>query len=99
MPIRDEVTAFLKLGPLPSSFDANETDIDLRNSLLEAIARPISSDEARALLGCFGPDECFGLAWTLLHTIETASGGVSIDSKPTSRDNEWIQLLWERSHR
>jgi hypothetical protein len=99
MPIRDQVAAFLKLGPLPSSFDANEVDIDLRNSLLEAIVRPISSDEARALLGCFGPDECFGLAWTLLHTIETASGGVPIDSKPTSRDNEWIQLLWERSHR
>ena len=24
--------------------------------------------------GVFGPDECFGLAWSILHLIETAPG-------------------------
>src|SRR3546814_3082236 len=34
-----------------------------------------SSDlEATALAGVLGPDNCFGLAWTVVHLIESAPG-------------------------
>ncbi|MEU0382903.1 hypothetical protein [Streptomyces chartreusis] len=42
--------------------------------LLERIPKPVTDDEAQALATLFGPDNCFGLAWTLLHLIETAPG-------------------------
>ncbi|MDX2851185.1 hypothetical protein [Actinacidiphila glaucinigra] len=32
----------------------------------------MTDEEAHALAGCFGDDECFGVAWVLLHLIETA---------------------------
>jgi hypothetical protein len=44
----------------------------------------------------FGPDDCFGLGWTLLHLIETAPGW-PIKAVLDGSQGEWIDRLRERS--
>lgn len=64
--------------------------------LLGKIKSPLTDEEACALVGTFGPDDCFGLAWTLLHLIESAPGwpvGGALDGL----EGEWICLSRERS--
>ena len=99
MSIRPEVQQLVDLGPFPSSDDADPHEIERRGALLDRIARPPTRAEAAALLACFGPDDAFGLAWSLLHLIETAPMGIPIDHKPSASENEWIRRLWDRSHR
>jgi hypothetical protein len=104
MAIRQTVVDLLELGPLPASDDAIADDaiakgIDAFYERLMAIARPVTEEEALALMSLFGPDDCFGVAWTLLHLIETCPTGVPIPTKPDPEVNEWIRYLWDRSHR
>ena len=40
--------------------------------MLESVAKPVTDDEAAALAQLFGPGDCFGLAWTLVHLVESA---------------------------
>lgn len=67
---------FLALGPLPSEAAPPE-QIKRHQNVLQAITRPVSLAEADALAQMFGPDDCFGLAWTLVHLIESAPGWAS----------------------
>ncbi len=99
MSIRPEVRKLVELGPFPPSRDADERDIERRGTLLTSIVAPITREEALALLGCFGHDEAFGLAWTLLHLIESAPGGAPLTSKPADSENEWLRRLWDRANR
>jgi len=96
--VRGETSAFLALGPLPSSRGAEESHITRLTEALARIAAPVSVEEAVLLSTAFGPDECFGLAWTLVHLIESAPNGAPIDRLPEI-DNEWIRLLRERAGR
>lgn len=100
MGVRKEVAEFVAMGPLPAENDpdSDEHDLSRRQSALEAIQRPVTEDEAVALIGCFGPDGCFGLAWTLLHLIETAPD-TPVHFKPQEPSNEWVRQLWERWQR
>jgi hypothetical protein len=99
MAIRPEVQELTQLGPFPASQDADEQGINRRGDLLGRIEPPVTDEEATALLACFGPDEAFGLAWALLHLIETAPAGSPVREPPTESTNEWIKRLWDRSHR
>jgi hypothetical protein len=96
--MRQTVEDFVKLGPLPDS-NASEETIAAHEVLLVQIGKPVTDDEAAALMTCFGPDDCYGLAWTLLHLIESAPGGVPIKERPPETANDWIKRLWNRSHR
>lgn len=87
--------AFIADGPLPD-WDASEQEIERRGNQLGAIARPVTGEEARAFVDCFGPDDCYGLAWTLLHLIETGPNPV-LTSRPTPDANEWQHRLWLRA--
>lgn len=98
MVVRNEIASFAALGALPSS-DADEAIIAEYQQRLEAIEAPISDDEAAVLLKSFGPDDCYGLAWTLLHLIESAPAGPPLASEPGEGSNEWLIRLWARSHR
>ena len=98
MAIRSTVEQFAATGPFPASEDAEVDDINRRFELLERIARPVTPDEALVLSRSFGPDDAFGLAWTLLHLIETASEPL-LREPPSASANEWIPLIWERSLR
>lgn len=98
MSVRSEVLRLVALGPLPDASQATESDLKLRAEIIEAIHPPISREEADALLGCFGGDDCFGIAWTLLHLLETTPGGAVRDA-PRPDANEWVHRLWARAHR
>jgi hypothetical protein len=98
MSVRQAVADFVKLGPLPDD-DASEETITKHHLALEHIKRPVTDEEAELLVKCFGPDDCYGLAWTLLHLIETAPGGIPIKEPPSEKDNEWLRRLWSGSHR
>ncbi len=81
-------------GPLPD-WDADGEEIDRRYNQLEAIAKPVTGEEARALADCFGPDDCYGVAWTLLHLIETGPNPV-LTTEPAPDAGEWHHRLWVR---
>lgn len=74
--IRPQVGDFVALGKLPSERgepdEALEDAVERAGALLDLIERPVTDEEAHVLAECFGEDLCFGLAWNLLHLIETA---------------------------
>lgn len=98
--IRDEVKRFVALGRLPSESDESLSvdQVDRRQAMLGQITRPVSDDEAKLLVTVFGDDDAFGLAWALLHLIETAPH-TPIDSPPEEAANEWIRRIWSRERR
>lgn len=71
--MQQAVQDFLAFGPLPSE-TASEERVKQQQDALERIVRPVSDEEATALVGAFGVDEGYGLGWILLHLIETAPG-------------------------
>ncbi|MGW4470902.1 hypothetical protein ACWENQ_14620 [Nonomuraea sp. NPDC004354] len=93
--MRPEVQAFIADGPLPD-WDAEEEQIDRRDRQLRAILAPVTAEEAKALAACFGPDDCYGVSWTLLHLIETGPNPV-LTARPAADANEWHQRLWIRA--
>ncbi|WP_328684034.1 hypothetical protein OG226_36340 [Streptomyces sp. NBC_01261] len=93
--MRPEVCAFVADGPLPDH-DASEEEIDRRVRQLDAIEKPVTGEEARALVACFGPDDCYGVAWTLLHLIETGPNP-ALTVEPASDANEWHRRLYGRA--
>jgi hypothetical protein len=97
MSIRPEVQRLVDLGPFPASQEADPDDVDHRGALLSSVTPPVTREEAAALLVCFGADEAFGLAWALVHLIE--SGPLPLTARPADSENEWIRLLWDRAHR
>ena len=71
--MRAEVEQLVSLGPLPAESIAEPAQLDELQRRLEAISKPVVAQEVEVLLTLFGPDDtCFGLAWTLLHLVETA---------------------------
>jgi hypothetical protein len=96
MTIRDEVREFHRFGPLPSEQDESEDadeKIQEAERLLHSIAPPVTDEEARMLVESFGEDNCFGLAWTLLHLIETAPSPM-VTAEPSEGANPWVERLW-----
>jgi hypothetical protein len=94
--MQSAVQEFVALGRLPDSAGASIEVLQRLEDVLRRIRTPLTDDEARALTGCFGTDDCFGVAWSLLHAIETAPGWPLVDILG-SADNEWIERLRERS--
>jgi len=92
MTIRKEVADFVALGTLPP-FTAEPEVIARHEEALHRIQRPATVDEAAILLKCFGPDDCFGLAWTLLHLIESAPESPLVEPPPAEA-NQWLHRLW-----
>ncbi|MFC8920648.1 hypothetical protein ACGF5F_15330 [Streptomyces sp. NPDC047821] len=93
--MRAEVRTFVDEGPLPD-WDADEKDIDRRAGQLERIAPPVTREEAAALASCFGPDDCYGVAWTLVHLVETAPGPLPAPERPGPEAGDWARTLWAR---
>jgi hypothetical protein len=91
--MRKEIIELIKLGPLPAgTVDSDPDLIDRYADLIQAIIRPVTDEEACALVKLFGPDDCFGVAWSLLHLIETAPSW-PIAECLRDRSNEWVRLL------
>ncbi|MFE7213299.1 hypothetical protein ACFU93_25560 [Streptomyces sp. NPDC057611] len=93
--MRPEVQAFVADGPLPD-WDGSEKEVDRRYEQLRVISRPVTAEEAQALATCFGPDDCYGVAWTLVHLIETGPGPVPSVARPAPDAGYWHETLWLR---
>ena len=98
MGARLEVKHLVSMGQLPPEPGADPAMVDEFHRAIKAIYRPVSTEEAGALLTVFGSDSCYGVAWTLLHLIETAPES-PLKTEPSTDANEWIKRLWERAHR
>lgn len=94
MAMRREVEELVDAGVLPTE-DASTQEVENAERLLQGIVAPVSNEEAQALAKLFGPDNCFGLSWTLLHLIESAPNarGAYYSSNV---DNVWVALLNSR---
>jgi hypothetical protein len=94
--MRPEVASLVRKGALPRSKDRPEL-IKEWQELLGKITRPISDEEAEALIGLFpaSEDDCFGLAWSLIHLVES-SPNWPLRRCLENRDNPWIALLRQR---
>lgn len=98
--IRQAVRELAGMGPLPTSESGAESTSTLEHyqRLLDSVAPPVSDDEAEVLSSLFGPDDSFGLAWTLVHLVETAPGW-PLEGALSRLDNAWIALLRKRAER
>ncbi|MGO1080499.1 hypothetical protein [Inquilinus sp. CA228] len=93
--MRNQVADLARLGPMPASRAVGEDEVAEYQRLLEGIRPPVSDEEATVLCRLFGDDDFFGLAWALLHLIESAPGW-PIPGCLLHSDNEWIQTLRQR---
>lgn len=96
--MRREIERLAALGPLPAEDDVTQDVLRSYQDLLTAVRRPLTDDEARAVTKLFGPDECFGLAWTLVHLVESAPGW-PIRECLEGPDMGWIRTLRLRVER
>jgi hypothetical protein len=94
--MQQAISALLGLGPLPSSAVVAVSTMQAFEDQLSKVRTPITDEEACALVQLFGPDDCFGLAWTVLHLIETAPGW-PVESALNGLEGEWIERLRERA--
>lgn len=94
--MQSAIEALVGIGPLPGSAAATVPALQAYEEKLARVQTPITNEEACALVRLFGPDDCFGLAWTLLHLIETAPGW-PIESVLGELEGEWIDRLRERA--
>jgi hypothetical protein len=99
--MREQVRQLLELGRLPD-WNADAERIDLYADLIQAIERPVTDEEAKVLVTLFGPDDCYGAAWTLLHLIETAPSWPMKEwlyslTDPPDSDWKWIARLQQRA--
>lgn len=94
--MREEVNKLINLGQMPAEGSVDIYIVAKYERLLHQIEPPLANSEAEALIGLFGSDSFYGLAWTLLNLIETAPGLLSFISDIPS-ENEWVQLLRKRA--
>lgn len=95
--MRLEVVRLIACGKLPSSTSEGAA-IQGWQEALEGIATPVSDQEASALAMLFpdDDDECYGLAWSLIHLIESAPNWPLQDCLRDAM-NPWIALLATRT--
>jgi hypothetical protein len=91
--MRPEIVQLVSKGPLPS-LSSSITMIEGWHEALEKIKPPLSDEEAAALIGLFPAreDERYGLAWTLVHPVETTPNW-PLREYLKDRDNPWIAHL------
>src|SRR5215470_20003655 len=98
--MRETIAELVRLGPLPSEDQADDEYLKcfeetLKEVVQDAKQQPLTNEEAKALVGLFGPDECFGGAWTLLHLVESAPGWPIEECLQDTR-KEWVARLKRR---
>lgn len=94
---RPSVRRLAELGPLPDE-QADESRIAAHERALRDITPPVNADEAALLVTLFGPDDCYGLAWTLLHLVESTPQ-LALTEEPAADGNLWLHRLWQRAER
>ena len=93
--LRPAICDLAKMGVFPPSKGVDHALVKRRQELLQRITPPVSDDEARELVKLFGPDDYYGLAWTVLYLIEGAPHWPLADCL-SGDSNEWIARLKDR---
>jgi hypothetical protein len=91
----------MSMGAMPDdTVDIGEAELSNWNAAIVALPVPLTDDEAIGLLNCFPADDglVFGVAWSLLHAVETAPYGPHLLSQLDQR-SPWRAILWERASR
>lgn len=70
--MRESIKKLVEMGSIPSYEDATEQSLDEYVKLLHAIEKPVSIEEAKALIKLFSPDDIGGINYTIIHIVETA---------------------------
>jgi hypothetical protein len=100
--VRNEVKELLTMGPFPSSKQvicSRQTDlVEKYQRLLLSIEKPVTDEEAKALVKLFGVDDFFELEWTLMQLIETAPSW-PIEECLKNVESESIDILKDRAER
>ena len=96
--MRTPVMSLASLGRLPEEGSAAEAQLQAFEAALKAIEPPITDEEAASLLQVLPStgQSCFGLAWSVLHLIETAPGW-PIKEAMLHRSNPWVNSMLERA--
>ncbi len=96
--MRTSVVNLTSLGRLPEERAAAVPQLQAFEAALQAIEPPVTDEEAMALLQALPNTEgsCFGLAWSVLHLIETAPGW-PIKEAALHRANPWVASMLERA--
>ena len=99
--MREKIVELVALGPLIPETDESlegEKLLKRQDELVRALApmRPASDEEACSLVTVFGADDSFGLAWSVLHFIETAPNWPVEDCAQRTSSEFWRQKLVER---
>lgn len=95
--MRSEIEKLIELGKLPNSSSVDIDRLEKQQQLISCLVLPATNDEACAAINLLGDDECFGLAWSLLHFIESAPGW-PIDMCLQDIENVWVIRLRERAY-
>lgn len=92
------VSQLVDLGPLPDEEAAEVARLQAFESALAEVERPITGEEALALLSIFpsGESSCFGLAWSVLHLVETAPGWPLAQARLYAA-NPWVRTMLQRA--
>lgn len=95
--MREAVKHLVLLGAMPSSA-APIDEIETFERYLAQVTTPLTVKEAEELASLLPDDvdHVFGLAWTLLHLIETAPAP-AVKERPDDSAGYWIRLLFQRA--
>jgi len=94
--MRSSVTQLVALGKFPREQGAIAAHVQEFEDALRKIQPPATKEEAIALLAVFGQDGCFGLAWSLVHLIESAPGWPFPEAQLHAA-NPWVKTMLERA--
>jgi hypothetical protein len=94
--MRTCVAELVALGQLPAECGAPIAQVKAFEEAIQRVERPLADAEAKALLATFGEDECFGLAWSLVHLVESAPGWPLKEARLRA-SNPWVKVLLERA--
>jgi hypothetical protein len=95
--IRPEVRTLAEFGPLGDEESCPQGELEAIEDSYSRIERRLTLDEARILLPLLdrpSEDSLFGLAWSVLHLLETAPGWPPEElNSPRMDPRPWIERL------
>jgi hypothetical protein len=94
--MQNAVAELYKLGKMPQETDSVEK-IQTFQDLIEEVKSPITDEEAKYLVNLFNDsqDDCYGLAWLIIHLIETAPSWPIEEC--LIQEGYWIDFLKHRA--
>src|SRR5512140_973020 len=95
--MRPKIEKLIAFGPFPAEEDVDLDRMQLQLDAIGEIPMPITDEEAAELVKLFGPDEYFGMAWNLVHLIESAPGWPIEACIASGGQEEWMGTLRERA--